>query len=48
MKTTVITGSAHRHGTSAYLADQFIKGAQEKVYEIFRLDSAFKGKSTAV
>lgn len=29
MKITVITGSAHKHGSSALLADEFKKGAQE-------------------
>lgn len=42
MKITVITGSAHRHGTSALLADEFIKGATEAGYEVFRFDAAFK------
>ncbi|MCC8072411.1 MAG: flavodoxin family protein [Bacteroidales bacterium] len=42
MKITVITGSAHRHGTSALLADEFIKGATEAGHEVFRFDAAFK------
>ena len=42
MKITVITGSAHKNGTSAYLAEQFIKGAEEAGHEIFRFDAAFK------
>ncbi len=42
MKITVITGSAHRHGTSALLADKFIEGAKETGHEVFRFDAAFK------
>lgn len=30
MKIVVLTGSPRRNGNSAYLAEQFIKGAQEK------------------
>lgn len=41
MKIVVLTGS-RRNGNSAYLADQFIKGAQEKGHEIYRFDCAFK------
>ncbi len=42
MKITVITSSAHRNGTSAMMADEFIKGAEEAGHEIFRFDAAFK------
>lgn len=42
MKIVVITGSPHRHGTSALLADKFIQGAQENGHEIFRFDAAFQ------
>ena len=42
MKITVITGSAHKHGTSALLADKFIEGAVEAGNEVFRFDAAFK------
>lgn len=42
MKIVVITGSAHRNGTSAFLAENFIKGAEEAGHEIFRFDAAFK------
>ena len=42
MKVVIITGSPHKNGTSAYLADQFIKGAQEAGHEIIRFDAAFK------
>lgn len=36
MKITVITGSPHRNGTSALLADKFIEGAQTAGHDIFR------------
>ena len=42
MKITVITGSPHQQGTSSYLADQFIQGAEECGHEVFRFDAAFK------
>ncbi len=42
MKITVITSSAHKHGTSAMMADEFIRGAKEAGHEIFRFDAAFK------
>lgn len=42
MNILVITGSAHKKGTSAYLADSFIKGAKEGGHEIYRFDAAFK------
>lgn len=42
MKIVVLTGSPRRHGNSNYLADQFIKGAEEAGCEVFRFDSAFK------
>lgn len=42
MKITVITGSAHKKGTSALLADKFIEGAIEAGHEVFRFDAAFK------
>lgn len=42
MKATVITGSPHRNGTSALLADEFIRGAQEAGWETFRFDAAFE------
>ncbi len=34
MKITIITGSAHKNGTSAYLAEQFIKVAKEAGHEM--------------
>lgn len=42
MKITVLTGSPRRNGNSAHLAEQFIKGAEEKGHEVFRFDCAFK------
>ena len=42
MKIVVITGSAHRHGTTAALAERFISGATDAGHEIYRFDAAFK------
>lgn len=42
MKVTVITGSAHKQGTSALLADKFIEGAKEAGHNVFRFDAAFE------
>lgn len=42
MKITVITGSPHKNGTSAKLAEEFIKGAESAGHEVFRFDGAFK------
>lgn len=41
MKIFVITGSPHKYGTSALLADQFIKGAMEAGHSVERFDVAF-------
>ena len=41
MKILVITGSAHKKGTTAVLTEQFIKGAEEAGHEVFRFDAAF-------
>ncbi|MGM9560689.1 MAG: flavodoxin family protein [Phascolarctobacterium sp.] len=38
----VITGSPHRNGTSALLADKFIEGAQRKGHNVYRFNSAFE------
>ena len=46
MKITIITGSAHKNGTTAYLTEQFIKGAEEAGHKIFRFDAAFKDVHT--
>ena len=40
MKITVITGSARKNGTSNYMADEFIRGAEESRHEVYRFDSA--------
>lgn len=42
MKVVIITGSAHKHGTTAALADRFQRGAQDAGHEVFRFDAAFK------
>lgn len=42
MKVTVITGSPHKNGTSALLADKFIEGAKEAGHEALRFDAAFE------
>ena len=42
MKIVVLTGSPRKNGNSTYLAEQFIKGAEEKGHEVFRFDCAFK------
>ena len=42
MKVTVITGSPHKNGTSALLADKFIEGAKEAGHEVLRFDAAFE------
>lgn len=42
MKVTVITGSHHKNGTSALLADKFIEGAREAGNEVLRFDAAFE------
>lgn len=40
MRVLVITGSPHKNGTTARLAEQFIKGAEEAGHNIVRFDSA--------
>lgn len=42
MKIVVITGSPHKKGTSALLADEFIKGAVGAGHEVTRFDAAFR------
>ena len=42
MKIVIITGSPHKKGTSALLAEKFIKGAAEKGHSVFRFDAAFE------
>ncbi len=40
MKVVVITGSPHKNGTSALLADAFIRGASDAGHSVFRFDAA--------
>lgn len=42
MKILVITGSPHKKGTSALLADEFIRRAREAGNQVDRFDSAFE------
>lgn len=42
MNIVVLTGSPHKNGTSALLAEQFIKGAKEAGHDIYRFDAAFR------
>lgn len=42
MKIAVLTGSPRKNGNSAYLAEQFIKGAEESGHEVWRFDCAFR------
>lgn len=42
MKIVVLTGSPRKNGNSACLAEQFIKGAEERGHEVFRFDCAFR------
>lgn len=42
MNILVITGSAHKKGTSSYLADAFVKGAEKAGCSVYRFDAAFK------
>ena len=42
MRILVITGSAHKKGTSSCLADAFIKGAEEAGHVVCRFDAALK------
>lgn len=41
MKIIMMTGSAHKNGTSAYLAEHFMRGAKEAGHEVSRFDTAF-------
>ena len=40
MKITVLTGSPRENGTSNYMADEFIRGAEESGHEVYRFDTA--------
>lgn len=41
-RIVVITGSPHRAGTSALLADKFIEGVQQNGHHVFRFNAAFE------
>ena len=41
MKIVVLSGSPHRHGSTARLVDCFLKGAEEAGHEAVRFDTAF-------
>ena len=41
MKIVVLTGSPHRTGTTALLADRFIDGARAAGHDVLRFDAAF-------
>lgn len=42
MKVVMITGSPHKYGTSATLANQFEQGVKDAGHDIFRFDAAFQ------
>lgn len=42
MYILMVTGSPHKKGTSALLADEFIRGAKESGHTVFRFDTAFE------
>ena len=42
MKITLITGSPHKKGTSALLAEKFVEGAKAAGHNVFRFDAAFE------
>ncbi len=44
MKVLVITGSPHKNGTSALLAEKFIRGATEAGHTVVRFDAGQKHK----
>ena len=48
MKIVMITGSAHRHGTTAALADRFQQGALDAGHEVYRFDAAFQDVHTCI
>ena len=48
MKIVMITGSAHRHGTTATLADRFQQGALDAGHEVYRFDAAFQDVHTCI
>lgn len=48
MKILVITGSPHKHGTSNFLVEYFIKGAIAANNEVFCFDSAFNDVNACI
>jgi len=42
MKILVLSGSPNKNGTTALLAEQFIRGAEEAGHSIYRFDAAFQ------
>ena len=42
MNIVLLTGSAHRSGTTAALAREFQRGAEDAGHEVFRFDAAFR------
>lgn len=42
MKIAVLTGSPHKNGVTALLADRFVEGARTKGHEVYRFDAAFR------
>ncbi len=42
MNVLILTGSPHKNGTSAYLAEQFARGAEEAGHQVSRFEAAFK------
>ena len=42
MHIVVLTGSPHKQGTTAFLADRFVEGTQKGGHTVFRFDAAFR------
>ena len=42
MEIVIVTGSPHRNGTSALLADEFERGAKEAGHDVYRFNAAFE------
>ena len=42
MNIVVLTGSPHKKGTSALLADEFVRGAKQAGHKVLRFDAAFE------
>lgn len=48
MNIIVLTGSPHKRGTSALLADEFIRGAKKSGHNVFRFDAAFENVNPCI